>query len=60
MFEELLKPCADDDTVEIILKVVLPAIAKVCQHLFSDLLQGGKHANIDEAGRNALAGTQVF
>ena len=57
MFEELLKPCADDDTGEIILKVVLPAIAKVCQHLFSDLLQGGKHANIDEAGRNALAGT---
>ena len=28
VFEELLKPCADDDTVEIILKVVLPAMAK--------------------------------
>ena len=25
--------------------------------LFSDHLQGGKHGNIDEAGRNALAGT---
>ena len=57
VFEELLKPWADDDTGEIILKVVLPAIAMVFQHLFSDLLQGGKHANIDEAGRNALAGT---
>ena len=30
VLEELLKPHAVDDTVEIILKVTLPTIAKVC------------------------------
>ena len=54
---ELLKPHAADDTVKIILKVTLPAIAKVCQHLINDHLQGGKYADIDVAGRNVLAGT---
>ena len=44
VLEELLKPHAADDTVKIILKVTLPAIAKVCQHLFTDHLQGGKYA----------------
>ena len=57
VLDELLKPHAVDDTVEIILKVTLPAITKVCQHLFTDHLQGGKYADIDMAGRNVLAGT---
>ena len=33
---ELLKPHAADDTVKILLKVTLPAIAKVCLHLITD------------------------
>ena len=46
--EELLKPYEHDATVEIILRIMLSALAKTCQHLFKDHLYGGRYYETDE------------
>ena len=46
--EELLKPYEHDTTVEIIIRIMLSAFAKTCQHLFKDHLYGGRYYETDE------------
>ena len=44
----LLAPFAHDDKVQTILSIVLPAFAKLCEHLYADFLPGGQYESVDD------------
>lgn len=48
ILETLLEPSEHDDSVILILSVILPALAKLIQHQYSDHLPGGVHEVVNQ------------
>jgi len=48
IFDAFLEPCAYDNTVDMILQVLLPALCKLSRRLFHDHLPGGKIHNLSD------------
>ena len=52
--DELLKPWDHDHLVDVLLRVMFPALKKLCQKIFTDHLPGGRYADIDPSTAETL------
>ena len=51
ILECLLAPSPEDDKVQTILGVMLPAFTKLCEHLYRDFLPGGQYESVDNESK---------
>ena len=56
IFEKLVEPWEHDRKVEVILHIMLPAMARLLQHIFSDHLEGGKWQEVSPDVRERIRG----
>ena len=56
MFNKLIQPWIHDDEVQVILQVMLPAMARLLQKMFSDHLDGGMWADVSPELRERVKG----
>ena len=56
VLEELLRTWTHDHTVQAILRVILPTLAKLCERLFQDHLPGGRYVDVTSDVKKILVG----